>query len=99
MPFQARIEAFVGEVLPAVPRPLTKHVTCHVFWLIERRGDWQQRYDQFANETRGGPDTVNQSIGKAVKALLGANDLGETDAPECCALISRYMQLDLPLGT
>ena len=98
MPIQARIEDFTGEVLSAVPRPLTKHVTCHVFWLIERRDDWWQQYDLFANETRGGPDTVNQLIGKAVKAVLGADDLGNTDAPECCTLISRYMKLRVPPG-
>ena len=99
MPIQGRIQDFVREVLPAVPRPLTKHVTCHVFWLIERRHDWHRRYDQFANETTGSTGTVNQLIGKAVKAVLGAGDLGETDAPECCALITRYMTLRVPPDT
>ena len=99
MPIQARIQEFVTEVLPAVPRPLTKHVTCHVFWLIERRDDWRQRYDQFASETPGGTATVNQSIGRAVKAVFGADDLGETPAPECCALIKGYMMLRLPRNT
>ena len=98
-PIQGRIHDFVREVLPAVPRPLTKRVTCHVFWLIERRHDWHQRYDQFANETTGSTGTVNQLIGKAVKAVLGAGDLGETDAPECCALITRYMTLRVPPDT
>ena len=98
MPIQARIEGFVRDVLPAVPRPLTKHVTCHVFWLIERRDDWRQQYDLFATETQDGTDTVNQLIGKAVKAVLGADDLGNTDAPECCTLIGRYMKLRVPPG-
>ena len=99
MPIQSRIQDFVREVLPAVPRPLTEHVTCHVFWLIQQRHDWRQRYGQIANETRGGTDTVNQLIGKAVKAVLGADDRGETEAPECCALISRYMTLRVPPNT
>ena len=99
MPIQSRIQDFVREVLPAVPRPLTKHVTCHVFWLIQRRHDWHQRYEQFAIETPGSTATVNQMIGKAVKAVLGADDRGETEAPECCALISRYMTLRVPPNT
>lgn len=98
MPIQARIEDFVREVLPAVPRPLTKHVTCHVFWLIERRDDWRQQYDLFANETQGGTDAVNQLIGKSVKAVLGADNLGNTDAPECCTLTSHYTKLRVPPG-
>ena len=98
MTIQSRIQDFVREVLPAVPRPLTKHVTCHVFWLLQRRHDWHQRYEA-AVETPGGTATVNQSIGKAVKAVLGADDRGETEAPGCCALISRYMTLRVPPNT
>ena len=98
MGFERRIADFVREILPAVPRPLSEDVTCQVFCLIERSDTWRQRYDAFANETTGGTDTVNQRIGKAVKAVLGADDLGRADAPECCTLTKWYTKLRVPPG-
>lgn len=96
MPFQDRIRDLVRDVLPAVPRPLTEHVTCHVFRLIERRQTWRQRHGRLAGETTGGTDIANQSIGKAVKAVLGASNPDETDALEWCALITRFTTLRRP---
>ena len=58
---------------------------------------WRDLYHQLASQTEGGVDTLNRLIGMAVKALLGATDLGDTPAPECCTLIkSTYMRLDVP---
>ena len=96
---QNELENFVSDILSAVPKPLTEHVTCHVFWLIERRPEWGQRYEHFITRSPGGAHTVNQNIGKAVKAVLDAENLGETDAPEDCALIKTYTRLHmLPNG-
>ena len=106
MSIQRRIEEFVRRVLPAVPRPLTEHVTCDVFRLIERSDDWRRYYDRFVGETqrgregdiKGGRDTVNRSIGKAVKAVLGAETIANASPPECCTLIRSYTTLDVPPG-
>ena len=89
MSIQCQIEDFVRGVLPEVPRPLTEHVTRDVFRLIERSHDWQRYYDRFVDETRpgrkgditGGRATVNRLIGKAVKAVLEAETIGNASAP------------------
>lgn len=107
MSIQRQIEDFVRGVLSEVPRPLTEHVICDVFRLIERSDVWRRGYDRFVDETRrgregdikGGRDTVNPLIGKAVRAVLGAETIGTASAPECCTLIrSRYTILRVPPG-
>ena len=96
---QNELENLVSDILSAVPKPLTEHVTCHVFWLIERRPEWRQRYEQFIARSPDGAHVVNPLLGKAVKAVLDAENLSETDAPEDCALIKTYMRLHmLPNG-
>lgn len=103
MSIQRQIEDFVRRVLPTVPRPLTEHVILDVFRLIERSDDWRRCYDRFVDETRsgregdieGGRATVNRLIGKAVKAVLRAEKIGEASAPKCCTLIRSYTILDV----
>lgn len=85
------VQDFVAEVMEAVPRPLTEHVTCHVFWLIERCSNWRAQYDRFA--AAGDFDTMNREIGRAVKEKLDATNIEERPAHGSCVLIKTYTML------
>lgn len=52
-----------------------EHATLHVFVAIENDPEWCREYTQLCDQYD--PDTVNQMIGKATKALLEAQVIDE----------------------
>lgn len=83
------VETLVAEVLH---RRNAEHITLHVFLAIELDEAWRERFNELCEDSD--TDTVKQEIGRAVRAILGA-DVIQTgnETPDLRAIVSEYSSL------
>lgn len=81
-----------GEIVEKAIRRMNKKITNEIFLIIQNDRELMQEYLRAVEKE--GLDTVNQTIGKRVKASYGLVNMNDREDNPSCALIQSHQKFE-----